>query len=138
MLPFGLILGIVALVSLLFGSSIIQWSASQFQWMNMHASRMQVLLTVLAGIFLLATVSIFAVFALAPGTAVVYRPFLLTSFVITLFISLVAIAWLLRGLLRPYSQLIGEARRAPVAPSGKTPNQAALVLETFPFVIGQF
>jgi signal transduction histidine kinase len=98
---------------------------------------MQILLTVLAGIFLLATVSIFAFFALAPGTAVVYRPFLLTSFVVTLFISLVSIAWLLRGLLRPYSQLIGEARRAPVAHSGKTQNEAAFVLETFQSVIAQ-
>jgi signal transduction histidine kinase len=105
--------------------------------MSMHASRMQVLLTVLAGIFLLATVSIFAVFALAPGTAVVYRPLLLTSFVVTLFISLVSIAWLLRGLLLPYSQLIGEARRAPVAHSGKTQNEAAFVLETFQSVIAQ-
>ena len=103
----------------------------------MHASRMQVLLTVLAGIFLLATVSIFAVFALAPHTAVVYRPFLLTAFVVTLFISLVAVAWLLRGLLRPYSQLIGEARRAPVRHSGKTQNEAAFVLETFQSVIAQ-
>lgn len=105
--------------------------------MNMHASRMQVLLTVLAGIFLVATVSIFAVFALAPGTAVVYRPILLTGFVVTLFISLVSIAWLLRGLLLPYSQLIGEARRAPVAHSGKTQNEAAFVLETFQSVITQ-
>lgn len=98
---------------------------------------MQVLLTVLAGIFLLATVLIFAVFALAPGTAVVYRPALLTGFVVTLFISLVSIAWLLRGLLLPYSQLIGEARRAPVAHSGKTQNEAAFVLETFQSVIAQ-
>jgi signal transduction histidine kinase len=103
----------------------------------MQASRMQVLLTVLAGIFLLATVSIFAVFALAPGTAVIYRPLLLSAFVVTIFISLVSIAWLLRGLLRPYSQLIGEARRAPVAHSGKTQNEAAFVLETFQSVIAQ-
>jgi signal transduction histidine kinase len=103
----------------------------------MHTSRLQVLLTVLAGLFLVATVSIFAVFALAPGTAVVYRPFLLTTFVVTLFISLVCLAWLLRGLLRPYSQLIGEAKRAPVAHSGKTQNEAAFVLETFQSVIAQ-
>lgn len=103
----------------------------------MQASRLQILLTVFAGIFLLATVLIFAVFALAPGTAVAYRPFLLTAFVITLFISLVCIAWLLRGLLRPYSQLVGEARRAPVAHSGKTQNEAAFVLETFQSVIAQ-
>jgi len=103
----------------------------------MQASRLQILLTIFAGIFLLATVLIFAVFALAPDTAVIYRPFLLTTFVITLFISLVCIAWLLRGLLRPYSQLVGEARRAPVAHSGKTQNEAAFVLETFQSVIAQ-
>jgi signal transduction histidine kinase len=103
----------------------------------MQASRLQILLTIFAGIFLLATVLIFAVFALAPGTAVIYRPFLLTAFVVTLFVSLVCIAWLLRGLLRPYSQLVGEARRAPVAHSGKTQNEAAFVLETFQSVIAQ-
>jgi signal transduction histidine kinase/PAS domain-containing protein len=103
----------------------------------MQASRLQVLLTIFAGIFLLGTVLIFAVFAVAPGTAVVYRPFLLTAFVVALFISLVCIAWLLRGLLGPYSQLVGEAKRAPVAHSGKTQNEAAFVLETFQSVIAQ-
>src|SRR3989442_11228243 len=103
----------------------------------MQSSRLQIWLTILAAIFLLGTVMSFAVFALAPNTAIVYRPFLLTTFVVTLFISMVCIAWLLRGLLRPYSQLIGEAKRAPVAPSGKTQNEAAFVLETFQSVIAQ-
>ena len=103
----------------------------------MQSSRFQVLLTVFAGLFLLGTVVIFAIFALAPDTAVVYRPFLLSAFVVTIFISLVCISWLLRGLLRPYSQLVGEAKRAPVAHSGKTQNEAAFVLETFQSVIAQ-
>ena len=103
----------------------------------MQSSRLQIWLTILAAIFLLGTVMSFAVFALAPDTAIVYRPFLLTTFVVTLFISMVCIAWLLRGLLRPYSQLIGEAKRAPVAHSGKTQNEAAFVLETFQSVIAQ-
>src|SRR5437660_4377219 len=103
----------------------------------MRSSRLQVLLTILAGVFLLGTVMIFAVVALAPNTAVVYRPFLLTTFVVTLFISLVCVAWLLRGLLRPYSQLVGEAKRAPVAHSGKSQNEAAFVLETFQSVTAQ-
>src|SRR5438067_4245732 len=103
----------------------------------MQRSRLQVLLTILAGIFLLGTVMIFAVFALAPDTGVAYRPFLLTAFVVTLFISMVSTAWLLRGLLRPYSQLVGEAKRAPVAHSGKSQNEAAFVLETFQSVIAQ-
>src|SRR6266704_4113141 len=103
----------------------------------MHASRLQLLLIFLAGIFLLGTVIIVAVLAVAPETALVYRHFLLTAFVVTLFVSMVCTAWLLRGLLRPYSQLVGEAKRAPVAHSGKTQNEAAFVLETFQSVIAQ-
>ncbi|HMJ26028.1 MAG TPA: ATP-binding protein [Pyrinomonadaceae bacterium] len=103
----------------------------------MQASRIQILLTTLAGIFLLGTVVIFAIFAVAPDTALVYRPFLLSAFVVTIFVSLVCISWLLRGLLRPYSQLVGEAKRAPVAHSGKTQNEAAFVLETFQSIIAQ-
>src|SRR6266550_1673225 len=103
----------------------------------MHASRLQIVLTIVAGLFLLGTVAIFAVFALAPGTAVIYRPLLLTGFVVTLFVSLVCVAWLMRGLLRPYSQLIGEAQRAPVPHSGKRQNEASFVLETFQSVIAQ-
>lgn len=103
----------------------------------MHASRSQVLITILAALFLATAVLIFATFALAPDIAIVYRPFLLTSFVVTLFVGMVCVIWLLRGLLRPYNQLIGEARRAPVAHSGKSQNEAAFVLETFQSVIAQ-
>src|SRR5258708_18812408 len=103
----------------------------------MQASRPQLLIAILAGILLLATSLIFGIFAVAPDAAFVYRPFLLTSFVVTLFLSLVCVAWLLRGLLGPYSQLVGEAKRAPVAHSGKPQNEAAFVLETFQSVIAQ-
>ena len=103
----------------------------------MQVSRLPTWLAIFAGIFLLGAVLIFAVFAMAPGTAGLYRPFLLTAFVATLFFALVSIAWLLRRLLRPYNQLVGEARRAPVAHSGKSQNEAAFVLETFQSVIGQ-
>jgi signal transduction histidine kinase len=103
----------------------------------MYASRLQILLAVLAAFFLLGTVAIFIVFAVAPGTAFVYRPMLLTGFVLMLFVSMVCVATLMRGLLRPYSQLIGEAQRAPVAHSGKRQNEAAFVLETFQSVILQ-
>lgn len=103
----------------------------------MQASRLQIWLTILAGALLLGIVLIFAVFALVPTTAVEYRPVLLTGFIAALFVSLVCIAWLLRGLLRPYSQLVGEAKRAPVTHSGRTQNEAAFVLETFQSVISQ-
>src|SRR6184192_3850368 len=103
----------------------------------MYASRLQILLAIVAAFFLLGTVAIFIVFAVAPGTAFVYRPMLLTGFVVMLFVSMVCVAALMRGLLRPYSQLIGEAQRAPVAHSGKRQNEAAFVLETFQSVIAQ-
>jgi signal transduction histidine kinase len=103
----------------------------------MRIDRRQLSLTVLAVIFLLAAVFIFAVFALAPQTALVYQPLLLTSFILALFVSLICIAWLLRGLLRPYNQLVGEAERAPVPHSGKPQNEAAFVLETFQSVVAQ-
>lgn len=103
----------------------------------MRVSPRQLSLTILAAVFLLAAVFIFAVFALAPGAAVVYQPILLTGFVVAMFVSLVCIAWLLRGLLRPYNQLVGEAERAPVAHSGKPQNEAAFVLETFQSVVAQ-
>src|SRR6266852_8344324 len=103
----------------------------------MRVSRIQVWLTVLVGVFLFGTVVMFALFALAPNTAAINRPILLTGFIVALFLSLVCIAWLLRGLLRPYSQLVGEAKRAPVAHSGANQNEAEFVLETFQNVIGQ-
>src|SRR3954471_14943779 len=103
----------------------------------MYASRLQILLAVVAVFFLLGTIGIFIIFAVAPGTAFVYRPMLLTGFVVMLFVSMVCVAALMRGLLRPYSQLIGEAQRAPVAHSGKRQNEAAFVLETFQSVIAQ-
>jgi signal transduction histidine kinase len=103
----------------------------------MRISGRQLSLTILAAAFLLAGIFIFGVFAFAPEVAGVYQPFLLTSFIVALFISLVAIAWLLRGILRPYNQLISEAERVPVARSGKTQNEAAFVLETFQSVVAQ-
>src|SRR2546423_6589682 len=103
----------------------------------MRISRRQLSLTILAGLFLLAAVIIFVLFALAPNTADFYQPFLLTAFIVALFISMVCIAWLLRGILRPYNQLISEAERAPVAHSSKPQNEAAFVLETFQSVVAQ-
>jgi len=103
----------------------------------MRISGRQFSLTILAAVFLLAAVVIFALFVLAPNTADVYQPFLLTTFIVALFVSLVCIAWLLRGILRPYNQLVSEAERAPVAHSTRSQNEAAFVLETFQSVVAQ-
>ena len=103
----------------------------------MRISGRQLSLTISAAVFLLAAVVVFALFVLAPNTADIYQPFLLTAFIVALFISLVCIAWLLRGILRPYNQLITEAERAPVAHLTKSQNEAAFVLETFQSVVAQ-
>jgi PAS domain S-box-containing protein len=103
----------------------------------MRISRRQLSLTILAALFLLTAVVIFLLLALSPKAADVYQPFLLTTFIVALFISLVLIAWLLRGILRPYNQLVSEAERAPVPHSAKAQNEAAFVLETFQSVVGQ-
>src|SRR5689334_13824460 len=103
----------------------------------MRITGRQLSLTILAAVFLLAAVVVFALFVLAPSTADVYQSFLLTTFILALFVSMVCIAWLLRGILRPYNQLISEAERAPVAHSTKAQNEAAFVLETFQSVVAQ-
>jgi len=103
----------------------------------MRISGRQLSLTILAAIFLLAAVIVFALFVVAPNTADLYQPFLLTASIVALFISLVCIAWLLRGILRPYNQLVSEAERAPVTHSTKSQNEAAFVLETFQSVVAR-
>ena len=103
----------------------------------MRISRKQLSLSIFAAIFLLAAVVVFALFVLAPNTADVYQPFLLTALILALFVSFVCVTWLLRGILRPYNQLITEAERAPVAHSAKSQNEAAFVLETFQSVVAQ-
>ena len=103
----------------------------------MRITGKQLSLTIFAAVLLLAAVAVFALFVLAPNTADVYQPFLLTTFILAVFVSLVCIAWLLRGILRPYNQLISEAERAPVAHLPKAQNEAAFVLETFQSVVAQ-
>lgn len=103
----------------------------------MRISGRQLSVTILAAVFLLAAGVVFALFVLTPNTADLYQPFLLTTFIVALFLSLVCIVWLLSGILRPYNQLISEAERAPVPHSAKPQNEAAFVLETFQSVVSQ-
>jgi nitrogen fixation/metabolism regulation signal transduction histidine kinase len=103
-----------------------------------NGNRVQIWLALIAGIFLLGTIFIFALYALAPDTSAVNRPILLTGFTVALFIALLCIIALLRWLLGPYRQLVGEAKRAPVAVrSGKSGDEAAFVLETFQSVVAK-
>jgi PAS domain S-box-containing protein len=103
-----------------------------------YGSRTRLVLALLGGVFLLATLFVVAFVAFAPASPAGQRPVLLAVFTGTLIISLLSIVLLMRWLLRPYRQLVGEAERAPVAMRpGTARNEAEFVLETFQSVVAQ-
>jgi signal transduction histidine kinase len=103
-----------------------------------YRSRFQSGLTMLTGLFLLATLFAIFLFALTPETPAARGPILLASFIAILIGSLLCILFLLRWLLRPYQQLVGEAQRASaVNQLMKSHDEAEFVLETFQSVVAQ-
>jgi len=92
----------------------------------------------MAGLFLLAVLFAFILYVLVPDTPAKRGPILLASFIAILLGSLFGLLFLLRWLLRPYHQLIGEAQRATVADQMlKSQDEAEFVLETFQSVVTQ-
>lgn len=103
-----------------------------------YGNRLQLALIILGGLFLVVALFLVTQVAFEPSRPAARGPLLLTVFVATLFASLIIIVLILRWLLRPYRQLIGEAERAPVAVrSNKTHNEAEFVLETFQSVVAK-
>ena len=92
----------------------------------------------MAGLFLLAVLFALVLYVLTPDTPARRGPILLASFIAILLGSLLGILFLLRWLLRPYHELIGEAQRASVADQMlKSQDEAEFVLETFQSVVTQ-
>ena len=92
----------------------------------------------LTGLFLLAGVFAILLYALTPESPVFRGPVLLASFIAILIGSLLSILFVVRWLLRPYHQLVGEAQRASVASQMlKSQDEAEFVLETFQSVVAQ-
>jgi len=92
----------------------------------------------MAGLFLLAVLFALFLYVLAPETPATRGPILLASFLAIIIGSLLGILFLLRWLLRPYHQLLGEAQRASVADQMlKSQDEAEFVLETFQSVVTQ-
>jgi PAS domain S-box-containing protein len=105
---------------------------------SLPKSRTRLALAVVAVIVLLAGVFAIALVILAPDAATARGPILLTVFILIFAVSLVSIILLLRRVLRPYKQLVGEAERAPVAAlSNKRRDEGQFVLETFKSVVAQ-
>ena len=92
----------------------------------------------LTGLFLLAALFAIFLYALTPETPAARGPILLASFIAILIGSLLCMLFLLRWLLRPYHQLVGEAERASAANELlKSRDEAEFVLETFQSVVAQ-
>jgi len=100
--------------------------------------RFQFGFTLLAGLFLLAVLFAILLYAFTPATPAARGPILLASFIAILLGSLLGILFLLRWVLRPYQQLLGEAERASVhSQLQKSQDEAEFVLETFQSVVAQ-
>ena len=103
-----------------------------------YGNRYQFGLTLLTGFFLLATLFAVLLYALTPATPATRGPLLLTAFVAILLGTLVCILFLLRWVLRPYRQLVGEAEKASAETQPhKSKDEAEFVLETFQSVVAQ-
>src|ERR1700741_4005368 len=97
----------------------------------MRINRFQFGLTMLTGLFVLAVLFAILLYALTPETPASRGPILLASFIAILIGSLLGILFLLRWLVRPYHQLVGEAQRASVSDQVRSQDEAEFVLETF-------
>jgi signal transduction histidine kinase len=103
-----------------------------------YRNRFQSGLTMLTGLFLLAVLCVILLYALTPETPVARGPILLASFIAILIGGMLCILFLLRWLLRPYQQLVGEAERASIPGQMlKSQDEAEFVLETFQSVVSQ-
>lgn len=101
-------------------------------------SRTWLMLAMLGGAVLLAALFVVALALLKPGDESSRGPVLLAVFTVLLIISLLFVILLLRWLLRPYRQLVGEAERAPIAARPNKPrDEGQFVLETFKSVVAQ-
>jgi PAS domain S-box-containing protein len=101
-------------------------------------NRTRLVLMMLAGVIVLTGLFALVLTFLPPDAIADRGPRLLAVFIAILVFSLLSIFLLLRWLLRPYRQLVGEAERAPVeAGSNKPLDEGRFVLETFQKVVAQ-
>lgn len=103
-----------------------------------YQTRIQSGLSLLVGLFVLASLFAVTLFAITPATPATRGPILLAGLFAILIGGLVCVLFILRWLLRPYRQLVGEAERAPIESSiQRTSNEGEFVLETFQSVVAQ-
>src|SRR5918997_6045830 len=107
--------------------------------MPRYENRVQFALAVLVGLLLLANLFTLTLVALTPQERGVRAPVLLSVFLVTLLISVPAVMFVPRWLLRPYRELVGEAERAPVSAAQREEarDETEFVLETFQAVVAE-
>ena len=104
----------------------------------MTGNRVQIALSLLTAFFVLTILVVVMLYGLAPATRIASTPLALTAIIGILIFTLICVVLLLRQLLRPYQQLVGEAKRAPVeSASRKSRDEGEFVLETFQSVVDQ-
>jgi len=103
----------------------------------MAVSRVKSAFILLTGLVLLAGASSVLLYSATLTLPAARGPLLLTTIIILLTGGVLSVLFLLRWLLGPYRQLVGEAQRAPVAGSIKSKDEAQFVLETFQTVVSQ-
>ncbi len=106
--------------------------------MMRYGIRIQLSLALLTAFFVLAILFLVLLYGLIPAAQPSANPLLVIGSVAILIFSLVSVVLLLRKLLRPYRQLVGEAKRAPIESSlSKSKDEGEFVLATFQSIVAQ-
>ncbi len=104
----------------------------------MTSNRVQVALSLLTAFFVVAILVTVLLYGLAPVALMPSSPLALGAIIGILTFTLICVVLLLRQLLRPYRQLVGEAMRAPVNTNIRSSrDEGEFVLETFQTVVAQ-
>jgi signal transduction histidine kinase len=101
-------------------------------------NRPQVVVALLGGAFLILGLALVITEALRTGASPLRTAFLLSVLVLLLVAVLLCLSLLLRWLVRPYRQLVGEAQRVPISAAGvESYDEGEFVLQTFQSVVAR-
>ncbi len=101
-------------------------------------NRPQVVVALLGGAFLILGLALVVPEALRTGASPIRTAFLLSVLVFLLVAVLLCLSLLLRWLVRPYRQLVGEAQRLPISPIGvESRDEGEFVLQTFQSIVAR-
>lgn len=101
-------------------------------------NRPQVVVALLGGAFLILGLALVIPEALRTGASPIRTAFLLSVLVLLLVAVLLCLSLLLRWIVRPYRQLVGEAQRIPLSPAGvESRDEGEFVLQTFQSIVAR-